>query len=81
VAKLARDLAEALKEDICPYYPPVLEFFDKERALDIIRCLPEEIAAHLLAGTGYTLNNMDYERTEPPALEGPDQWEWLSFQG
>ena len=53
VAKLARDLANALEEPIRPYYPPALELFDEERAVDIIRSLPEQTAEVLLNGTGY----------------------------
>lgn len=77
VAKLARTLAEAIEEAPHPYYPPVLAFFDDGPALDILRALPEKWAASLLATTGYSLREGEYERTGPPAYhyEGQPQWE------
>ncbi|MCC8991285.1 MAG: hypothetical protein LM514_01510 [Streptococcus sp.] len=51
VAKLARDLAKAIEEAPSPYYPPVLELFDEDRAANIIRALPS--AELLLGGTRY----------------------------
>ncbi len=51
VAKLARKLAKAIEETPAPYYPPVLELFDEDRAADIIRALPS--AEFLLGGTKY----------------------------
>ena len=53
VARLARDLAKLLEKIPAPYYPPVLEFFDEDRAADIIRALPSELAELLLSGTRY----------------------------
>jgi hypothetical protein len=51
VAKLARELANALEEEPRPYYPPVLEFFDEDRSTDIIKAMPEATANALLRGT------------------------------
>jgi hypothetical protein len=54
VAKLARELAEALTETPRPYYPPALQLFDEDQAADIIKSLPEETAKALLACTKYS---------------------------
>lgn len=70
VARLCRELASALEEDIRPYYPPALELFDSERAVDIIRGLQEGTAKALLAGTGYSLDSRNgYKRGKPAWFE------------
>ena len=53
VGKLARELATALEESVRPYYPPALCFFDEDRIVDIIKCLPDDITAGLLSNTKY----------------------------
>lgn len=76
VAKLALELADVLEEEVSPYYPPVLEFFDTERAIDIIRAFPEETAQHFLAGysydwrTGYARNPREEPRSPSYNLAG-----------
>lgn len=69
VATLCRELADTLDSDIRPYYPPALEFFEPERAVDIIRSLPKSTAEALLSGTGFSLDWRDgYERGKPDYL-------------
>jgi len=77
VANLARRLAVALNEDIRPYYPPALDLFDPERAVDIIRCLPSEQANSLLSCTGFSIDWRDgYERGSPAWYEDNEpKWE------
>jgi hypothetical protein len=72
VAKLARDLASALEKVPGQYYQPVLELFDEERAVDIIRALPELAAKAFLEGTGYSTDRRTgYQRTDfDPAFLG-----------
>lgn len=68
VSRLCRELADTLEEEIRPYYPPVLQFFDTERAVDIIRSLPERNAKFLLDGTGFSLDWRDcYKRNGHPS--------------
>jgi hypothetical protein len=52
--QILRELAADLNTGFCPDYPPVLEFFDPERAIDIIRALPEDIAKNVLQNSGYS---------------------------
>lgn len=56
IANLARQLAEVLEQEIRPYYPPVLEYFDDEPSLDIIRKLKPRIGVNTIEGTGYVLS-------------------------
>lgn len=68
VSRLCRELADTLEEEARPYYPPVLEFFDTERAIDIIRSLPKGDARLLLSFTGFSLNRRDgYKKNGSPA--------------
>lgn len=54
VAKKARELARLLESAPTPYYPPVLMFFDEDRARDIISAMPPDVADALLSGTRYS---------------------------
>ena len=76
VAKLARQLANAIGEEIRPYYPPALEFFDDERAVDIIRRFGKQSAEALLSTTGYSADSQDgYERGKLDCFDhGEPQW-------
>lgn len=82
VAKLARELADALEKPLKPYYPPVLALFDNERAVDLIRSLQQEKAENAIQGTGYLLipedKNDEYERTGEPFefIESDYQPQW-----
>lgn len=70
VATLCRELADTLDSDIRPYYPPALEFFEPERAVDIIRSLPKSTAEALLSATGFSLDLRNgYKRGKPEWFE------------
>ena len=43
----------------------------------MLRRLPEDLAKIYLVGTGYTLREMDYEKTELPFAEGCSGKRWL----
>lgn len=53
VAKLARELADVLEEKPNPHYPPVLGLFDEDKAVAIIKTMPEETSRDLLKNTKY----------------------------
>jgi hypothetical protein len=53
VARLARELAEALEEDIRPFYPSALELFDEDQALNILRAMAPALAEALSRGERY----------------------------
>jgi hypothetical protein len=53
VAKLARELARELKNPDGPYYPSVLQFFDEDCAVTIIKAMPEDTQVALLSCTRY----------------------------
>lgn len=60
VVKLATELAKELERDDLPYYPPILELFSDESALDIIRRLDKDVGKHAISCTGYSLEFTDY---------------------
>lgn len=69
VTKLARELAAALDEDIRPTYPPALELFDEERAIDIMRALSSKWYFGHLSTKAKKLSRRflspDYQRLQP----------------
>lgn len=53
IARLARELANALEEEPRPLYPMALELFDEDQAVKIIKELPEATANALLSCTRF----------------------------
>lgn len=73
IANKARALASDL-EQLEPWGPSVLAFFDDERAVDIIRALPPKRAMLLLFNTGYSKDRGDgYQRTRE-VIPGLKMW-------
>ena len=63
IRSLSLDLANLLEKENAPYFPPVLEFFDENRSVDIIRELRD--AESLLESTGFSPDpETRYQRTQ-----------------